>query len=101
MTEMVEKVARAIADHVGPGFDAMLKDGSELRREALMARADINDLTQCDMLDAARAALEAMRDFTPVVRCEDGVVHQLVGAPEDIWRTMIDAAINAKTPAAG
>lgn len=43
----------------------------------------------------AKAALEALREFKLVFRCphDGGVVHELRGAPEDIWQAMIDQAI--------
>jgi len=41
----------------------------------------------------ARVALKAMRDHTVVYR-EDGLmVHQLIGAPDDIWKMLLDAAL--------
>jgi hypothetical protein len=44
-----------------------------------------------------RAAIEAMREVAPVVRDADGhVIHELRGAPEDIWHLLIDAALNQK-----
>ena len=73
--DMVERVGRAIAD------------------------ADDEDyMEDWRRYDArARAAIMAMRDYIPVFRDprDGGKVHQLVGAPEDIWRTMLDAALGS------
>lgn len=44
-------------------------------------------------LGHARTALEALRSFKPVIRQNGDMVHQLVGAPEDIWITLLDAAV--------
>ncbi len=42
----------------------------------------------------ARRAIAAMRDMVPVVRDQNGqMVHEIRGAPRDVWRAMIDAAL--------
>lgn len=44
-------------------------------------------------LKQARAAIEAMRSQTLVYRDNGHVVHELRGAPDDIWKTLLDAAL--------
>jgi hypothetical protein len=50
---------------------------------------------QC--LKHARAAIEAMRAETCVFRQNGEVVHELRGAPDDIWKTLLDAALTQDT----
>lgn len=51
----------------------------------------------------ARAAIEAMRDYHPVVRQPDyeggppEVVHILQGRPDDIWKALLAAALGEKS----
>lgn len=63
MTQMLERVAWAIADQIGDGFDSAHRDKPhwiETRGESGGRYRDINEPRQSDYLDAARAALEAM-----------------------------------------
>ena len=41
----------------------------------------------------ARAAIEAMRSQTLVYLDNGKVVHEMRGAPHDIWKTLLDAAL--------
>ena len=42
----------------------------------------------------ARAAIMALRDATLVYRDNGMVVHELRGAPDDIWKMLLDAALS-------
>ena len=55
-----EFVARAIADQLTPGWDKIAVNRADLRRRALLSEADINDLTQDDLRDVARVAIDAV-----------------------------------------
>jgi hypothetical protein len=85
---VIEKVARAIAADLGNqdwGEPFKLKDDLTL---------SYIDQGETDFASLARAALEALREHKLEVRDEGGVVHQLVGAPDDIWKTLLTAALN-------
>ena len=41
----------------------------------------------------AQAAIGAMRDHTLVFRQDGAVVHELRGAPDDIWKTLLDGIL--------
>jgi len=41
----------------------------------------------------ARAAIEEMRSQTLVYLDNGKVVHEMRGAPDDIWKTLLDAAL--------
>jgi len=82
---MVERIARAICksnnyepDHVGERIEGY---GRWHRPAWTFYKAD------------AITALTALREYTPVVRDQGHVVHELRGAPADIWRVLIDAAL--------
>ena len=64
MTDHVEQVARALAPHLAGyvEFDAMPKDRAETRQRIRdgVPSANINDATQGDALEAARAAIAAL-----------------------------------------
>jgi formylmethanofuran:tetrahydromethanopterin formyltransferase len=49
-------------------------------------------------LDAlARAAIAAMNDVEPIVRASDGgIVHELRGAPRDLWLVLMAAALTSR-----
>jgi hypothetical protein len=67
MSEMVERVAMAIAKENGDDFDAIPKDKPDwtAQRGIFAGRSrDINEPFQCDYLGQARAAIEAMREPT-------------------------------------
>ena len=69
---MVERVARAIADAEQEDFEGW-----------------------ADLYKArARAAIMALRDATLVYRDNGMVVHELRGAPDDIWKMLLDAALS-------
>lgn len=73
---MVERVARAMVRANYPG-------GTD---------ADIDGMWEGWRLEAV-AAMKAMRDCTLVYRDGGHVVHEMRGAPDDIWKAMIDAAL--------
>lgn len=49
----------------------------------------------------ARAAIGALRGMTLVYRDGGEVVHELRGAPDDIWETLLDAALTPPRPLEG
>ena len=60
MTKL-EVVARAIAGHVGIPFELCPKDKNQM---AFLSRdADMGSITQDDLLEAARAAIDAADEF--------------------------------------
>ena len=72
MSEMVERVRKAIEAHCYEvGFQLKPDAGNRL----------------------ARAAIEAMRSQTLVYRDNGHVVHEMRGAPDDIWKALLDAAL--------
>lgn len=94
MTDMIERVARAIGYGMastvsGNNMPHMSGDPRDrippVRRKAF---------DRAVML-AASAAIAAMRECELVVRDDEGhVVHELRGAPNDIWQHMITAALS-------
>ena len=90
---MIERVARAIAGHVGPSFDDLPKDHAEYMK----SRYTTSDETQESMLETAVAVIEAMRDPTEEMQRagfssedEDGNW----GGPSECWDNMIETALN-------
>jgi hypothetical protein len=81
MSEMIERVAAAMWVARGD----YPKTATEIKMIWPAVRPELEAM--------ARAAIEAMRDMTPVVRENGEVVHELRGAPADIWSTMMDAAL--------
>lgn len=60
---MVERMARAIAGHFGPEFDDLPKDKAErINRNRV---GEMFDDSQEDVLEAAKAALQALMEPTP------------------------------------
>lgn len=60
---MIERVARAMAGYVGHrDWGLMAVDRSDLRSR-IKDGYDVNEPTQGDMMEAARAAIEALRDL--------------------------------------
>lgn len=97
MSEMVERVARAIATELGADLDTAFANKTEWTNmrgtDAAGRWRDINEPFKSDYLAAARAAIEAMRSQTLVYRDNGHVVHEMRGAPDDIWKTLLDAAL--------
>jgi predicted RecB family nuclease len=104
MSEMVERVARAIATELGANLDTAFADKTEwinMRGTDAAGRwRDINEPFKSDYLAAARAAIEAMREPTETMErhgqwavetctrddpCETPAKH--------IWSDMITAAL--------
>ena len=76
MSEMVERVARAIATARGYGLDANGEDTGDWQM----------------FVDHARAAIEAMREPTEAMWREASFENGYV--TEGAWQAMIDAALN-------
>jgi hypothetical protein len=67
MTEMIERVARALAERHGDNWDDMPNDKGHWVRERGQFNGrfrDVNERFRCDYLDEAQAAIEAMREPT-------------------------------------
>lgn len=61
MMDTVEHIARVLARHYGPEFDNCARDRAELRQLIMAGRnSDINEPTQVDHLEAARAIIKAI-----------------------------------------
>lgn len=81
MTEtMVERVARAMRQAIADPKDGPLKPFETAP-------------SRCQWLICARAAIEAMRSQAFVYRDNGHVVHEMRGAPDDIWKTLLTAAL--------
>lgn len=98
MTEMVERVARAIAKRHGDEFDAIAEDKPDwtANRGNFGGRfRDVNEPYKSDYLDMAEAAIEAMREPTEAMideadgRYRDDDRDALVSE----WQIMIAAAL--------
>jgi len=96
---MIEKVARAIADGLGDNFDHAFANKSEWNAERGNKGGrdrDINEPMQPDYIDAALAAIEAMRepDAKIIAKCRadwptfNGVIFK------DYWTRYLDAALS-------
>ena len=89
---IVERVARIIADQVGDGFDNAHRNKPhwvETRGESGGRFRDVNEPRQNDYLDAARAAIAALREPSDAM-IEAGEMCDAA----DVWRSMIDAILN-------
>src|SRR5690606_28936050 len=96
-SDMVEKVARAIALAQGDSFDDAFEDKAEWvegRGHKGGRFRDINEPFRECYLDAARAALLALRE--PSEEMIAGVKSEWVQGAEAaaLWRQMIDAALS-------
>lgn len=61
---------------------------------ALRAAGGLHRPDDAELL--ARVAIAAMRELIPTVRDHEGEpCHALYGAPDDVWRTFIDAALSS------
>lgn len=100
MSEMVERVARAIATELGADLDTAFADKTEWTNmrgtDAAGRWRDINEPFKSDYLAAARAAIEAMREPTGGM-LKAGFKNTLNDAFDTevsyIWQAMIDAAL--------
>lgn len=88
MSEMVELVARATAMSLQETFGT--KVGWDFWEADLNPTEEWKERYRV----AARAAIEAMREYTLVYRQDGMVVHELRGAPDDIWKMLLDAALS-------
>jgi len=75
--DMLEKVARALC------------------RENCLGEPDAAflDANWPKWTSPARAAIEAMRSVDVVMRDGPGVVHEIRGAPNEVWKAIFDAAL--------
>lgn len=108
MNDVVERVARAIADQLGDDFDAAFvsKVGWVAARGESGGRfRDINEPFQGDYLASARAAIEAMREPTTqmLAAVDDEASDKFVarGRAYSAWVSMIDAALADASPDIG
>lgn len=92
MSEMVERVARAIAIAHGDAWDAVPDDKQHWTRERGKFGGrfrDVNENFKDCYRDEARAAIEAMRKPTPAIEqmsmCND--------LASNLWPAMIDEAL--------
>jgi hypothetical protein len=100
---MLETVARELAGHFGPEFDALPKDRGVLR-DVRRHSVVYSDNTQDCLLHAARAVLQAMRTPTMQMKLTGAraVTAQMTGpgspadydAAADCWQAMITEALN-------
>jgi hypothetical protein len=94
--DMIERVARAIAFANGDNFSDAFKSKSRWiakRGESGGRFRDVNEPFQSDYIDMACAAINALAESTLVYRDNGNVVHEMRGAPDDIWKTLLTAAI--------
>lgn len=93
---MVVRVARAIAGHFGPEFDELPVDRKAQRLSIRQGDAYCDH--QAEMLDAARAAIEAMREPTEAMTHCGAITPEGFQAYsntcETIWAGMIEAALS-------
>ncbi len=93
--DMVERMARAMAPMFADA-NSYWCNGTEW--------PDCPPATcQCRKMafEAARAAIAAMNDVEPVVLASDGsIVHELRGAPRDLWLVLMAAALMNTEPQA-
>jgi hypothetical protein len=110
MSEMIERVARAIAEASGDRFeDVPLAKWhwTEKRGEFGGRFRDVNEPYQSDYIYKARAAIEAMREPTPAMLAlvnDDDIcfyqeLHDLAdeSTVKEIWQTLIDASLKETT----
>lgn len=105
----MSKAGRRARMGKGKGREALVPPTREAELHGAYVRdgtfVDANDATQEDALDAARAALEAMRDPTPEMVEAGANAHDYGGSPktighgnarrnvQQIWSAMITAAL--------
>ena len=101
MSEMVERVARAICAAYGDDFDDQPKDLDALRERNKTQDIRAHDPglpTQDDWRECAKAAIEAMRAPTAAM-VERKIEALLDDEPaSEIWSAMIDAALAGEGP---
>jgi hypothetical protein len=98
MSEMVERVARAIASGNGDDYDAIPASKAEWveKRGEFGGRfRDFNQPRRNDYVDMARAAIAAMREPTSKMIC--AALDSTDRAYSGWWREMIDAALRDKS----
>lgn len=103
MSEMVERVARAICEARGGDPDVLLSINSAY--DDGRPEADVAIPNWRNHAAAARAAIEAMREPSPemlaafVPAKDDGPIGTWGGRiKERVWRAMIDAALKESSP---
>lgn len=107
MSEMIERVARALASSHGDNWDDIPGSKSnwvEMRGQFGGRFRDVNENFRCDYLDQARAAIETMRAPTPqMLDCSEPFEYTMPQAElkvmtdtatkYGIWQDMIDKAL--------
>lgn len=94
MSEMIERVACVIATELGDDFDLAIADRGAWRKSQGIKDGryrDINEPTQADFLELARAAIQAMREPTERM-LHAGCLAANKDTLED-WQAMIDEAL--------
>jgi len=112
MTPLEEKVARAIADQIGPSYDDAYEDKREWTADR-GKRHDVNTPYKCDFRNAAQAAIAVvvgeMREPTAEMRAagiaavEDAMCGTWGCCAEEVaWRAMLEeferSALSPTTP---
>lgn len=98
MTNMIERVARAIARANGDEFANAFKSKDRWIAKRGMSGGrfrDVNEPTQVDYLDMAEAAIKAMREPTDEMVTAGFLLCDEEGT-RIIWTDMIDAALTQK-----
>lgn len=97
MSEMIERVARALAERHGDNWDDIPDHkGHWVKERGYFGGRfrDVNERFRCDYLDEAEAAIEAIREPTDAML--NAAMWQKGQQPyADVWRAMIDAALSA------
>lgn len=97
MTEMIERVARALAERHGDNWDDMPNDKGHWVRERGQFNGrfrDVNERFRCDYLDEATAAIEAMRNYSGEV--EEALDRVPGGWGRGAWLEGINAALGVR-----
>lgn len=94
MSEIIDRVAHIIAGNIGAPYDELPGDEIQKRQWHRDGRvSDINTLTKEDCDDIARDIISMMRAHVLVYRDEGQVVHELRGAPDDLWKMLLDKVL--------
>lgn len=89
MSEMVERLARVIASELGDDFDSAFENKAawiDGRSERGGRFRDVNEPTQADYIDAARAVIQAMKEPTQAQ-------FDALSATDKLWRELDSRAV--------